>query len=556
MRRLIRPSTAVLASLVFGAACGAPPRPAGVIVYASGSDLESGNPLVTIHPLSRQVQRHALFVTLARYDSALSPQPYAARRWAWSPDKRALTLYLTRELRWHDGRPTTARDVVFTVETARDPATGYLRASDLARVAVVESANDTTVTLRFDLPQPEFPAVLCELPIVPHHLLAAVPRGQMRRAPFSMTPVGNGPFRFVSRRPGQRWVLARDTSFPAALGGPPRAAGLVVAVVDEATTKFAGLASGELDFAGISPSMAALAKRDRSMRVLDYPVLFSTALVFNVAKPPFDDARVRRAIALSIDRDRIVRVALAGYGRPAGGPVAPENPLSDGSRPVRDVARADSLFDAAGWPRGASGARERRGRRLAFELLTVGSGDNALEQLVQDDLAARGVRVEIRQVEMGAFLTAARERTKRFDLLQTGIPGDLSLAYLAAMYDSRQAGSALDYGGYHTPRLDALFAAVRAAGDTAEIRDAWLAVQAELAREMPAAWIYHSRGLVGMSSRVRNVRMDLRGELATVTQWDLASPVPVAVRSRPSSAAPRTADRAGARRRRAGRTAP
>jgi peptide/nickel transport system substrate-binding protein len=109
-------------------------------------------------------------------------------------------------------------------------------------------------------------------------------------------------------------------------------------------------------------------------------------------------------------------------------------------------------------------------------------------------------------------------------VLQTGIPGDLSLAYLAAMYDSRQAGGALDYGGYHTPDLDALFTAVRAARDTGDVRRAWLAIQAELARQAPAVWLYHSRGLVGMSSRVRNVRMDLRGELATVTQWEVGDP--------------------------------
>ena len=120
-----------------------------------------------------------------------------------------------------------------------------------------------------------------------------------------------------------------------------------------------------------------------------------------------------------------------------------------------------------------------------------------------------------------AIRTAARARTKRFDVLQTGVPGDLSLAYLAAMYDSRQAGSALDYSGYHTPRLDSLFDATRTARDGAEQRRAWLAVQRELAREAPAAWIYHSRGLVGMSARLRNVEMDLRGELATVSQWEV-----------------------------------
>src|SRR5687768_8210915 len=226
MRAGVRPSTVAL--LVVCVSCGPPPRPNGVLVYASGSDLESGNPLVTIHPLSRQVQRHALFVTLARYDSALSPIPYAAREWWWSGDRRTLTLRLHADLRWHDGRPTTASDAAFTIEAARNPATGYLRAADLATVTRVAATNDSTLTLDFAVPQPGFPSVLCELPLVPRHLLADVAPTEMRRAPFSTAPVGNGPFRFVSRRPGQRWVFERNPGFSSKLGGPPRASGLVV----------------------------------------------------------------------------------------------------------------------------------------------------------------------------------------------------------------------------------------------------------------------------------------------------------------------------------------
>ena len=164
-----------------------------------------------------------------------------------------------------------------------------------------------------------------------------------------MHPVGNGPFRFIDRVPGQRWTFERNADFPSALGGPPRVRQLVIAVVDEPTTKFAGLASGDLDFAGIAPTMAALAARDPTINVVDYPVLFSTALVFNTHRPPFDDVRVRQAIDLSVDRHRIVSAALAGYGTPTAGPVPPENPLAVRMPIERDTARADSLLDAAGW---------------------------------------------------------------------------------------------------------------------------------------------------------------------------------------------------------------
>jgi peptide/nickel transport system substrate-binding protein len=496
-------------------ACFAPKRGADVVVYASGTDLESGNPLVTVHSLSRQIQRYALFVTLARYDSALSPAPYAARRWEWSSDKRALTLHLVPGIRWHDDSLTTARDVAFTIDAARDPATGYWRSADLAAADSVAVRDDSTATIHFHTAQAGFPLILCELPIVPAHLLQKTPHAEMKRASFNMAPVGNGPYRFVDRRAGARWTFRRNDAFPSELGGPPHLAGVVVAVVDEPTTKFAGLASGDLDIAGIAPTMAHLASRDRSLRVVDYPILFSTGITFNVHKPPFDDARVRRAVSMSINRDRILQAALAGYGTPAGGPVPPESPLSLGMKPVLDTALADSLLDAAGRKRDASG------RRFGFDLMTVGSGDNALEQLVQADLAQRGIHVNIRQVELGTFLTEARASAKRFDALVSGVPGDVSLSFLASMFESRQAGGALDYSGFHESALDSLFSRARAAqSDQARI-DAWRDAQRLLVVEMPVAWIYHSRGLQGISARLQNVKMDLRGEMPTLARWSL-----------------------------------
>lgn len=524
-------STAFLAILAAGS-CFAPQRPANTVVYASGTDLESGNPLVTVHSLSRQIQRFALFVTLAKYDSALTPAPYFAKSWDWSPDHRSLTLHLASDLRWHDGPTTTASDVAFTLDAARDPATGYWRATDLANVDSVVATNDSTDVIRFRAPEPSFPLILCELPILPRHLLSRTPRSEMRRDAFNLDPVGNGPFKFVERRAGERWVFARNDAFPTSLGGPPRLSGVVVSVVDEPTTKFAGLASGDLDIAGIAPTMAALASRDPSMRVVDYPILFTTGLVFNVSKPPFDDVRIRRAISASLDRDRIVRAALAGYGRAAAGPVPPESPLSLGGSTAQNARIADSLLDAAGWIRQGDKPRAKNGRPFELDLMTVGSGDNALEQLVQADLGARGIRVNIRQSELGSFLTSARAKTKTFDVLVAGIPGDVALAFLGAMFESRQAGGALDYSGFHTPALDSLFAKTRTARDERALIAAWQEVQKFLDDQMPVAWVYHSRGVQGVSARLHNVVMDLRGEMPTLAQWQVSSRATKALSSR------------------------
>lgn len=493
------------------------------VVYASGADLESANPLVTIHPLSRQIQRFALFVTIVQFDSLLRPRPYFARAWTWSADRRELFVALHADLRWHDGAPTTARDVVFTLDAARDPATGYYRAADLAGVASVTAPNDTTVIVRFANPQPELPAVFAELPIAPAHRLANVPHAALKTHAFGSEPIGNGPFRFVRRDAGERWVFDSNVDFPVTMGGAPMLRRMVVAVVDEATTKFAGLVSGELQVAGIAPNMAELTAEDPTLGVLSYPVLFATALVFNTTRPPFDDGRVRRAVSAAIDRARIVEVALSGFGTPSASAVSSDNPRSQPALPIpRDSIGI--LLTAAGWRRSPNQTWTKNGKPLAFTLLTVGTSDNAIEQLVQADLRAVGIDMSIRQVELGTFLANARATNKTYDALIAGIPGDVALSYLTAMFDSRYAGGALDYAGYHEPELDRRFGAVYSAPSTDALDAAWRDVQRFLADAMPVAWLYHARGVQGISRRLHGVRMDLRGELVTLSHWRLDAP--------------------------------
>ena len=109
-------------ALLLTTACGdAAGRRGATVLFASGADLHSINPLLTDHPLASQVQRYVLLTTLARYDSALVPRPYLARAWTWSADRRSLTFRLHRNVRWHDGRPTTARDVASGIVRPHSP---------------------------------------------------------------------------------------------------------------------------------------------------------------------------------------------------------------------------------------------------------------------------------------------------------------------------------------------------------------------------------------------------------------------------------------------------
>lgn len=462
-------------------ACGAvggATRRGATVLYASGADLESINPLFTaVHPLAKQVQRYVLLTTLVRYDSALVHEPYLARRWAWSADRRTLTFTLFPGLLWHDGRPTVARDVAWTLRAARDPATGYPRLTDLTAITAVDTPDDSTVVVRFGAPQARLPDVLTDLAILPSHLLDTVPIARLRRAAWNEHPVGNGPFRFVAHEPHRRWVFERNATFPAALGGPPRLERFIVVVVDEPMTKLAALTAGELDFAGITAAHADFARKNPDLAVLSYPLIFTNGVVFNTRRPPFADERVRVAASLAIDRGEIVRGFLYGFGTQADGPVPPFVP---GYVPVPPVTFAPD-----------SARRLLAGGRPRLELLSVGSGEGALEQLIQARLAAVGFAVSIRLLELSAFRDRVYGPRHDFDAAVMGISGDPGLGYLTPLADLAGLAAPADPG----------------------------AAQRLFADRLPVAWLFHGRGVAGMNRRVRGVTMDVRGELVSVARW-------------------------------------
>ncbi|MFQ6044773.1 MAG: ABC transporter substrate-binding protein [Gemmatimonadales bacterium] len=499
--------------------CGRPESEARdrAVFYASGADLQSINPLLTVHPLAKAVQKHVLFVTLASYDSALRPVPRLAS-WEWDRSRTVLTLRLRDDLTWGDGVPTTARDVVWTLEAARAPEVAYPRARNLGGVETVEALDAYVARVRFRRPQPTFPDVLTDLAILPAHLFEGLELREIRTAPFNRRPIGTGPFEFVEYRPNQRWVFRRRESFPARLGRPSIER-FVVAVVHEPSTKLAALTSGELDFAGISPAHAEFVRADPTLDVVDFPSLFVYAVVWNHRRSPFDERGVRTALTMAIDRQLIVDAYLFGFGTPADGPVPPEHPWYEPvERVPYDPDAARLMLGSAGWRLGADGVRERDGQALSFELMTVGSGDAALEQMIQAQLRQVGVSVRIRQLELSTFLATAQGPRRDFDAMVIGLPGDLSLGYVAALFAGDGAGP-LAYAGYRSGPFDEAVERAARARTELELQEAWSEAQRILSRDHPVTWLYHARGLHGVNRRVRHPPTDLRGELARISEW-------------------------------------
>lgn len=520
----MRARSLVLALVIATLACGetAPPR-GGTVVIAGGGDLDFANPLVSVDAWTNEILRYVLFTPLIRYGPGLTYEPVLAESWEMEGDT-AVVFHLRSDVSWHDGRPTTAHDVLFTFQRARNPATGFPNAGYFARwteAAVVDS-----YTVRFEMePHADPLAGWPFTPIVPRHLLDTVPAAQMRQTPFNTAPVGNGPFRFVSHRPGDRWVFEANPDYPEGLGGRPLLDRLVWRVIPENAAQITELRVGEVDLA-LQPrpdQLRELAERD-GIRVLRKPSRQFSFLAWNGQREPLGDARVRRALALAIDRPAILAGLRRGLGELATGPIMPFHwAWPEDLEPVPfapDSAR--SLLAAAGiGDTDDDGTLELPdGEELAIAISVPASSDyqRDMAEAVRGDLDELGVRATIRPTEMTTLFADVTSPERRFDVALLGWQGDVRLD-LRDTFHSKALGEAYQFSSYANPEVDSLLDLATAETDREQARPLWRRVQELLLEEQPWTLIYYQTDAFLARERVRGLHMDIRGALVNVADW-------------------------------------
>ncbi|MEJ2483843.1 MAG: ABC transporter substrate-binding protein, partial [Gemmatimonadota bacterium] len=290
-------------------------RVGGTIVVAGRNDIVTLNPLVSTDMESAQHQVYVLFTTLVRLGPDFEPVPWLARDWNVDPEGDRITFRLRDDLYWHDGVPVTAADVAFTWERVVDPAVPFFNPAYFDAWEAVEILDEHTV--RFTVrPGSNRLYGWAVTAILPEHVLGDVPPSQLATHPFgTVAPVGSGPFRFVERVPGDRWVFEANPDFPEALGGRPYADRLVYRQIPEDAVAEAALRTGEIHMiVDADPHAAARLAEDTSLVVTSYPSAEYALIAWNTRREPFNDPDVRRAVTFAIDREAIARVVRGAYG--------------------------------------------------------------------------------------------------------------------------------------------------------------------------------------------------------------------------------------------------
>jgi peptide/nickel transport system substrate-binding protein len=336
-----------------------------------------------------------LFASPLRYGAGWEPQPYLAESWSFQDDGKSLLLKLVPNAKFHDGRPVTSEDVAFSIMMVK---ANHPFQSMFEPVERVDTPDPRIAVIRLKAPHP---AILFALspafcPVVPKHIYGDGTDPKVH--PRNANPVGSGPYKFVEYKAGEYLVLERFEQF--FLPGRPKFKRQVMRIFKDPSALVVAMERGEIDFL---PWFGLIAETDRLRKLPEVQVNAQGGqaigplnwVAFNQTKKPFDDVRVRKAIAHAIDQEFITKKLHRGMTRPATGPIAPGTPFYTDKveRYPVDLKKAARLLDEAGLKAGADGVRFS----MTLDYIP-GQADNYLNiaEYLRPQLKKIGINVTVR----------------------------------------------------------------------------------------------------------------------------------------------------------------
>lgn len=366
----------------------------------------------TINPIyaSTQSERSAsrlIFSSLFQYDAANNLESDLAETWKQSDDGKVYTVRLRKDAVWHDGKPVTADDVVFTLGLIKNPQTRSYLYRTWQDVKVKSTSK---YELEFTLPSAyaPFPHALT-FGVLPRHLLNTISPVRLRESSFNRNPVGSGPFVFrtiqIINPDADRVVLQVERN-EAYYRGAVKLERFQLHTYKNHDDLRQGFLSREINAANevTAADIRTISDQLPSTVVTDSPLYNGVYAFFRTDRPILDNVEVRRALVQATDRT-LLRKSLSGYASNLEGPLLPEQSsgLSDYKQAAFDPKAAGAALDAAGWVLKGS-VREKDGQRLQLSVVAPQSGDfPQMLELISKQWRSIGIDVKTQLVQTSTF---------------------------------------------------------------------------------------------------------------------------------------------------------
>lgn len=457
--------------------------------------------------------------------------PLLARSWT-RRDSLTLVFDLDPRARWHDGRPVTARDVVFTMERARNPAIAPRLVALLRHIRAVTAEGERRVVFRFSKAYPEqlYDATFHAAPL-PAHLLDTLAPETVARSSFVSNPVGSGAYRLVRSVAGEFVELAANERF---FLGKPKLERVILRIASDPDARLNLLLSGQADaMDNVVPPLDNIRRiqADTTLRLMPVPSNTLGFLLFNQKDPAnpsqphpiLTDIRVRRAITLGLDRQLLVRAVFGPYAEVPYGPVSPILWIRHGAPKAerQNLEEARRLLAQAGWnDSDGDGVLDRNGIPMTLGLAHPNTSAirRQMALLVQEQLRRIGIGLELQQLDFPVWVE--RRSGGKFDIDLTGTVQDPSPSGLSQAWTCT-GGS--NVAKYCNPRVDSLIDRAVLGQGKGSPGEAWIAVLRQIEADAPATFLYAPSYVYAVRRRFRNVTISPASPWQLIREWSVAN---------------------------------
>ena len=496
-----------------------PPAFGDILVRGDIGDASNLIPLLASDSASHTVAG-MVFNGLVKYDKNMNVVGDLAESWDITHNGLVITFHLRKGVKWHDAKPFTSADVLYTYQVTTDPKTPTAYAGDFLKIKKAEALDDFTFRVTYD--KPFAPALISwASAILPKHLLAG---RDITKSPLMRHPIGTGPYKFKEWVAGQKIVLVSNDDY---FEGRPYIDGRITRIIPDTATMFLELRAQNIGMMGLTP-LQYTRQTDNNLfkenfKKYRYLSFAYTYLGYNLKNPLFMDKRVRQAISYAINKDEIVSGVLLGLGKPATGPYKHGTwAHNDKVKTYNyDPAKARELLKQAGLvDTNNDGVLEKDGKPFEFEILTNQGNETRQKcaEIIQRQLKEVGISVKIRIVEWSAFVTNFINK-RRFDAVILGWTIPLDPDAYDVWHSSKTAAEELNFISYKNPEADDVLEKGRSTFNQDERKKYYDRFQEILAEDQPYTFLYVPEDLIIISSRFRGIEPAPIGIGHNVIKW-------------------------------------
>ena len=513
------------------------PQPEQGGVYTEGlvGSLGRLNPLLDWNNSADRDVNRLLFSGLFRFDERGLPQPDLAQAWGMAPDGTIYNFTIRPNALWHDGEPVTSDDVIFTIEMMK--SAGSLYPQDIKDLwEKIEVTRLDEKNFKLTLPEPYVPFIdYLTFGVLPKHLLEDVSPGEMADAEFNINPVGSGPYKFdhliVESGEIRGVVLTLSTNY---YGTSPFIEQVVFRYYPTSAAAFDAYQQGDvLSVSQITPEMLSAALEEPNLSVYTSRLPQISFVLFNLNRPEvafLQDAKVRRALMLGLNRPYIVNTFLQGQAVITDGPILPGSwAYHDGIEHFEyNPDEAINVLKSEGYVIPAEGGdvRAKEGNPLVFTMLHPDDElHTQIAQTIRDEWAAIGVRVDLQAVpydQLAAdFLASHDFQAALVDLNLSRTPDPDPYPF----WHQAEATGGQNYSQWDNRPASEYLEQARVTADYTLRTRLYRNFQVVFAKELPALPLFAPVYSYGVDSQVEGVQVpslyDPSDRLATFANWYL-----------------------------------